>query len=145
MPHNHLRLAPRLRVTFYAVFAVLFASGAGWWIAHILHQNELESSPSQYEPWLLKVHGAAALTALLVLGVIYPVHVARSWRMRRNVLWGIVLVVVAISLILTGYFLYYAGGELSRRLASNIHIYLGLAFPIFVGVHVWRGRASRRQ
>ncbi len=145
MRRDDLRLRPRLRATFYAVFAVLFASGAGWWVAHtwLLSADDGATASNAIEPWLLKVHGAAAMAALLVLGALYPVHIARSWRTRRNRGWGIGLVVACLVLILTGYLLYYAGGEIVRDAAASIHLWLGVALPIILGVHIWRGRATR--
>ena len=47
-------------------------------------------------------------------------------------------------LTLTGYGLYYAGGEKLRAWTSLIHLWLGLALPIIIALHVWLGHRSRR-
>ncbi len=145
MRRDDLRLRPRLRAMFYAVFAVLFASGAGWWVAHTWLQPAADSAsaPSVVEPWLLKVHGAAAMAALLVLGTLYPTHISRSWRTGRNRGWGIGLVVACLVLIVTGYLLYYVGSETIRDATVSIHLWLGVALPIVLLVHIWRGRTTR--
>jgi hypothetical protein len=49
-----------------------------------------------------------------------------------------------IGLAVTGYLLYYAGGETARALASVAHWLPGLALPIAGGWHAVAGRRSRR-
>lgn len=145
MRHDFLRLRPLLRRSVYAVFAILFASGAAWWISQPWLRSAAGdgSAPSALEPWLLKIHGAAAMAALAILGILYPLHLVRGWRARRNRGWGSGLVAVCATLILTGYLLYYAGGENLRSAASAIHLWLGLIFPVILIVHIWRGRKTR--
>ena len=141
MRREGIQLSRRLRITFYTVFGALFLTGAGWW-AFALGASRREE-PSVFQPWLLKGHGAAAMLTLFVLGVLYPLHVARGWRARRNRLTGAGLVAVSILLILSGYLLYYSGGETTRTLASRIHTWVGLALPLLVVIHILRGRALR--
>lgn len=144
MRRDFLRLRPRLRWTFYIVFAILFATGAAWWVAHVwlvAHENALALAP--VAPWVLKLHGAAAMAALIVLGVLYPLHIFRGWRARRNRFWGGALVAACAVLIASGYMLYYTGGETVREVARSIHAWLGLGFPVIVVVHIWCGRATR--
>ena len=141
MRHDFLRIRPRLRATFYAVFAVLFASGAGWWAVHAAANDEKEIVTA--ETWLLKVHGAGAMAALVVLGVLYPLHVLRGWKANRNRGWGAALVAACVALTVSGYLLYYSGGETIRAAATATHVWLGLALPILLVVHIRRGRATR--
>lgn len=147
MRSEGVRLRPRLRALFYAVFAVLFASGAGWWILHtwMARSSEFGSEPNPMEPWFLKVHGAVAMIALVLLGVLYPVHIKRGWHARHNRTSGLGVIVVCLVLIATGYLLYYAGGETARAVASCTHLWLGLALPAIIAVHIWRGRTTRRE
>ena len=142
MRPDTIRLKPRLRAGFHAVFAVLFATGAAWWTLHTLIHAEGRDDGSA-EPILLKAHGAAAMIFLVILGVLFPVHIKRGWVARRNLSSGLVLIVVSIVLITTGYLLYYAGGESTREWVSRIHGWLGLAMPLVVGAHIWRGRLLR--
>jgi hypothetical protein len=144
MRPDNIRLKPRLRASFYAVFAVLFATGAAWWTLHTLIHAE-GGADSSVAPILLKAHGAAAMIFLVVLGILYPVHIKRGWVARRNVRSGSVLVALCLLLIITGYLLYYAGGESAREWASRAHGWLGLAMPLIIGAHIWRGRRLRPQ
>ena len=146
MRHDGIRLRPRLRVTFYAVFALLFISGVAWYILHTWarHPDEFGSEePNALEPWLLKMHGAAAMVSLVLLGVLYSVHIWRGWHANRNRRSGTVLVAVCLLLIVTGYLLYYVGGETTRAVTSLLHLFIGLALPLIIAFHIWRGRASR--
>ena len=144
MRHDFLRLRPRLRRVFYAVFAILFATGVAWWVAHRWSFSDEDArSFSSVGPSLLKLHGAAASAAVFLLGVLYPLHILRGWRARRNRLWGGALVLTCAVLIASGYLLYYAGGEAIREVASSIHVWVGLAFPVLLVAHIWRGRATR--
>jgi Na+/H+ antiporter NhaC len=146
MQRDGIRLRSRLRVTFYVVFALLFISGVAWFILHTWarHPSEFGSEElNAFEPWLLKVHGAAAMVALVLLGVLYPVHIMRGWRAHRNRRSGAGLVAICLSLIVTGYLLYYVGGETSRAVTSLLHLWIGFALPAMIAIHIWRGRASR--
>lgn len=147
MRRDGIRLGPRLQTWLYGTFAVLFASGLAWWLLHRFGRTEgdsdLQSSP--LEPWLLKLHGAAAMVSLIVLGTLIPLHMRRGWRARRNRGSGGGMVALCLGLILTGYALYYAGGEGFRALASTVHITLGLAFPTAIVWHIVRGRRTRQR
>ena len=130
----------------YAALLLLFASGLGHWVLHdwFQHQGEFGPEPNPLEPWLLKLHGAAAMLGLLVLGSLVSTHIHRFWRLHRNRSAGGVFLLAALLLVVSGYGLYYFGGEQARALSRQVHIVIGLmALPVFF-VHLWRGRALRR-
>jgi len=142
-----LRLSPRLRRFTYAVLAVVFASGVAWWVLARWGEVETEFGPGPHPllPWLLRLHGAAAMLTLFLVGYLAPIHALRAWRVRLNRNSGVGLVAALAVLTLTGWLLYYSGSERLRELASSSHLWLGLALPAFVFVHVWRGRVARRR
>lgn len=142
MRRDGIQLSRRLRITFYAVFGALFLTGVGWWGLKLAADAHSED-PGTLQPWLLKGHGAAAMLSLFVLGILYPLHITRGWRAHRNRSTGAGLVAVSVLLILSGYLLYYSGGETTRTTASRVHTYVGLALPLIVVVHILRGRALR--
>ena len=72
------------------------------------------------------------------------IHVNRGWQSRRNRTSGGGLLTAFGILTLTGCGLYYAGGEKLRAWTGFIHLWLGLALPIFIALHVWLGHRSRR-
>src|SRR5262245_8318934 len=82
-----LQLDRRLRWSLYAAFALLFATGAVWLVA-----DQLKDS-TDGEIWqataanMLMVHGGVAML-LLLLGALFPIHIARAWRGRLNRISG---------------------------------------------------------
>lgn len=130
----------------YAVLILLFLSGLVHYVLHgwFMTQGQFGPAPNALEPWMLKLHGAAAMLGLMVLGSLLTVHIDRFWRLRRNRRAGGIFLVCALLLIGSGYGLYYFGGEQARILCRQLHIVIGLlALPAFA-VHLWRGRALRR-
>jgi hypothetical protein len=66
----------------------------------------------------------------------------RAWHQRRNLLPGILLVGVLLLLSVTGYTLYYFGGEGARPLISVLHWAVGLGAPALLLWHIASGRAA---
>ncbi len=140
-----MHLSTRHQAWIYCTFGALFLTGALWLIFHYFVQVEGEFGPAIHplEPWWMKLHGAAAMVLLFLLGTLLSSHMDSAWRIRRNLKTGIAFVSFNSILILTGYALYYFGGETTRPVISKLHWIVGLGAPIIVGIHVWRGRAAR--
>ena len=89
-----LQLDRRLRWSLYAAFALLFATGAAWLLA-----DQLKDS-ADGEFWqatianVLMVHGGVAMLTLLLLGALFPIHIARAWRGRLNRVSGSIMVIL---------------------------------------------------
>lgn len=145
MRPDGLRLSARHRGWFHGTFLVLFASGAGWWVLHrwLQVQGDFGPQPHPAQRPLMLIHGAAAMLALVILGTLVPLHMKRGWRARLNRANGIMLIAFVGLLTLTGYGLYYAGGESLRSVAGTAHTTLGLALPFAVIWHIVRGRSVR--
>jgi SNF family Na+-dependent transporter len=141
-----MRLSTRHRTWVYGTFGLLFFSGTAWWILHRWFQTtgEFGQQPHAWQPGLLMIHGAAAMLALVVFGTLIPLHMKRGWKAGLNRPNGVMLVALVILLTLTGYALYYAGGEQSRATASFVHTALGLGFPAALVWHIAGGRRARR-
>src|SRR5438045_1400074 len=80
---------------------------------------------------------------LLRTGMLLGGQVRFAWRTRRNRANGSVFLGVFAVLTITGYGLYYAGGEMLREWTSWIHLALGLALPILLLIHIFLGRRTR--
>lgn len=147
MRRDALRLAPRLRWWFYGVFGTAFVSGSAWLALHAWGgtDSDFGPQPNAAEPWLLRLHGAAAMGVLVILGTMLPLHLQRGWRARRNRGSGGTIVLLCTLLVVSGYALYYAGGEQTRRIAVVLHDGLGLVFPLVLWWHIARGRRARRE
>ena len=138
-----LRLNLRFRWALYAAFSVLLITGVVWMIT-----NAQRDSPNG-EFWqavsadLLMIHGGATMVTLVLLVALIPTHILRAWASRRNRLTGPVMVTLNILLITTAFGLYYAGSDTLRTWISDMHIVVGIAFPVLLAVHVFTGRTSR--
>jgi MFS family permease len=139
---DSIRLKRLQKYFLYAVLALLLLSGAAW-----AYWNYLAASTGDFEisakTWAMKIHGAAAMAVLVLIGMLLSAHVKFAWRARRNRANGAFFLGVFAVLTITGYGLYYAGGEQLRAAASWIHLVLGLALPILLLVHIFLGRKAR--
>jgi cytochrome b561 len=145
MPNSRpesIQLNRALRYCLYIVLALLFFSGAGWayWNYLVAHSGDFEASA---KTWAMKIHGAAAMAILVLIGALLTGHVKVAWRARRNRGNGALLLGVFGILIITGYGLYYAGGEELRAWTSWIHLSVGLSIPILIVLHVALGKKTR--
>jgi len=125
----------------YAVVALLFLSGVAW-----AYWNYLRSSDdfeTGAKAWAMKIHGAAAMAVLVIIGMLLSAHVRFAWRARRNRANGSVFLSAFAILTITGYGLYYAGGERLRAWTSWVHLAIGLALPILLLMHIFLGRRTR--
>src|SRR5205823_14753331 len=93
--------------------------------------------------WAMKVHGAGAMAILVLIGMLLSAHVRFAWRARRNRGNGSLFLGAFGILTVTGYGLYYAGGESLRAWTSWIHLAVGLALPLLLIFHIWLGKRTR--
>jgi hypothetical protein len=148
-----MRLSKYHRRWIYSVCGTLVVSGMGWLIAHYLLVEPGAFGEAQHpsEPWWLRLHGAAMMAFLVVLGTILPGHVRQAWSLRkinaaavkRNVATGIVMLSLVAGLGVTGYALYYCGTEELRPYLSACHWVTGLAATIGFYQH-HRSRVRRQ-
>ena len=145
MQRNGIRLGSSHRAWLFGAFAAAFITGTAWWVLRHWFQVEGDFGPAPHpaERWLIRLHGGAALLTLILLGSLLPLHVKRAWLARRNRSSGGLLLTLNALLALTGYALYYAGGESLRTMASTSHLALGFALPILLVLHILFGRRTR--
>lgn len=137
-----MRLEPGLRFWTYAVFATLTATGAIWLVADTL-KNADDEVWQMTAADMLMLHGMTAMIALVLIGVMIPLHIQRSWRTGKNRISGAVMIGANAVLVATAWGLYYTGSDLLRTFVADIHIAVGLALPALVIAHVVLGRRSR--
>ena len=138
-----MRLNPSFLGAIYALFTTLFASGAVWLVADALKDGDGGEAWQAVAANLLMIHGGASMVTLVLLGALYPLHMRLGWRANRNRVSGSLMVTINGLLILTAFGLYYSGADVLRTWTGYVHIAVGLAFPILVGIHVLLGRRSR--
>jgi cytochrome b561 len=137
---DSIRLKRFHRYFLYAVLALLFFSGAAWACFNYFLTTE---DVAAAKAWALKVHGAAAMVTLVLIGTILTAHVRFAWRASRNRSSGSLFLGAFGILTVTGYGLYYAAGERLRAWTSWIHLGVGLAVPILLVVHILLGKGTR--
>lgn len=128
--------------------SALWLSGGAWLLLHYFGQVEGEFGPetNPLEPWMLRLHGAALIPALLGFGALFVVHIPKGWKDRRQRWIGTGLTALVGLLILSGYLLYYAAGDSFRGWVSLIHWAIGLGVPvIFIWHYVSRTEAQRKR
>jgi hypothetical protein len=142
MRNVSIRFGSSLKRWFYGVFGVLFISGALWLVVHDLVKgsDDLEEPYGSLEQWWLRIHGAAAMISLVLLGSLIPTHMSRAWELRRNRATAVTLSILCIVLIASGYGLYYFGSEELRPFVSGFHSVAGGLFPIVLIWHIHSGR-----
>jgi len=130
------------RSFLYAVLALLFLTGTAWayWNYLVPEPRDFESSA---KAWAMKIHGGGAMAILVLVGMLLTSHVRFAWRVRRNRGNGSLFLGAFGILTVTGYGLYYAGGESLRAWTSWIHLAVGLALPLLLILHVWLGKRTR--
>jgi magnesium-transporting ATPase (P-type) len=142
MRPDSIRLKRFHRYLLYGVLALLFVTGAVW-----AGFNYLSPSSSDFQSatksWTMKIHGAAAMAILVMIGTLLSGHVKFAWRAGRNRINGALFLGTFALLTVTGYGLYYAGGETLRAWTSWIHLAIGLALPVLLVIHVLLGKRTR--
>ena len=138
-----MRLNPSLLSAIYALFALLFITGAAWLVADALKDSDGGEAWQAFAANLLMIHGGASMAMLIALGALIPLHMRLAWRASRNRVSGSVMVTLNGLLIATAFGLYYSGSDVLRAWTGYVHIGVGLALPILVLIHVLLGRRSR--
>ena len=119
---------------------MLVLTGAGWLVAD--WQKEISSDEiwQQSIAYFLMVHGGTAMAVLLLLGALFPVHLIRAWRARKNRISGSAMATFNAILIVTAFGLYYLGSETLRPWMSWIHIAAGFSIALMFPLHIYLGR-----
>ena len=130
-PRNRMgQLSRWRRWEIYVVGSLGWATGALWLLYHYFVRVEDKlgfEAPHPLEHWWLVLHAAASFCAIWIFGVLWPIHVKRSWKAKIRRLTGGALFGVTTWLTLTGFALYYIGSDTWRSLTSISHWAVGLA------------------
>jgi hypothetical protein len=143
MKRRRLQLSTRHRRILYVVCLILLLSGASWaWVHRLDNAGRMSPTLREIKPWLIKIHGWAALGFAVLLGSLIPVHIRHSWHAGKNRKSGVFFLTAVGLLTLSGYALYYLGEETLRNGTSQFHLWLGLAAPVLLFWHIRSGRKS---
>jgi hypothetical protein len=139
-----LQLDYRFRWGLYAVFSVLFTTGAAWLIADAVKDSPSGDFWQPISADLLMIHGGTGMLMLILVGALIPVHILRAWRSRKNRISGSAMATCSVILIVSAFGLYYAGSDTTRPWISDLHIAFGLVLPALLAAHICLGRRSSR-
>jgi hypothetical protein len=128
----------------YISTAFLWVSGLFWLYCKYFGQiqGEFGQQASPIQPVMLEIPGAAAMIFLMIFGTLLLYHVPTGWEQKRQRPSGGFLLGICWILILTGWGLYYVGNETLRHWTSLIHIFVGVALPLLIYIHIQLGRRS---
>ncbi|HEY7168747.1 MAG TPA: DUF4405 domain-containing protein [Candidatus Binatia bacterium] len=140
---ERVRLEPLHRRLFYIAFGILWGSGALWVLIEWFKDPELGAARTLLQTLSMKIHGAAMLLFLAILGTLLA-HVRRGWILKANRLSGCWIIGLNIILAVTGWLLYYLTNESFREWSSAIHWSIGLAALPLLSGHIYLGRRSTR-
>jgi hypothetical protein len=127
----------RHRYLVWPIVLGVWLSGALWLVFHdfLMRRGDFGLTAHPLEQWWLRAHGAFAFASLWLLGFLSVAHVGERWAWRRQRGSGLALLGVYVWLVLTGYLLYYAGGDEFRAAVSVGHWAVGLMTLFFLLLH----------
>jgi len=146
--HDHRALTPRFgsrgRYALGITVWLLVLTGAVWLWAEYLYQPA-DAGPEPYEikHYAMLVHAAFALAFVFAAGTLLHTHMQLAWRQQRNRASGAVMAAWAGTLVLSGYGLWYAGGDTLRPLSEWAHWVTGFGLPALLWLHARLGRQWR--
>lgn len=134
---NMVRLGAARTFALHAVWLGLVLSGVLWLILHsfVTVKGEFGPEHSPFEAVSLRIHGAAAFAALGFGGMMWGTHMLKAWSQKRRRWSGGLLLAIFAALVVTGYLLYYAGGDDMRARISLVHWAIGLLIPALYLAH----------
>lgn len=136
-----MRLTSIQRLFCYFTSIVLFSSGLIWLIFNVFQNYNPDYR--FFSIWSLKFHGAAAYGFLVVFGMIISTHISFNWQVKKNRRKsGIILTILFVILIITGYLLYYLGDEIVRNYVSYIHWIIGIFAAVVLPIHHLKHKKS---
>ena len=143
------RLGGVHKLSLYGSTAILWLSGLVWILFHFfgVHPGGFGEVRSPVEPISLKIHGAAAIIFISVLGSLISTHIRRGWALKRNRPSGVLITTICGFLVGSGWALYYLGSERARNAASLAHWILGLTLPVIIYLHIlaWKWEQNREE
>lgn len=145
-PQTLIRFAAPHKRALYAVFLVLWLSGALWLAFHYFLRapGAFGAQPHALEIWWLRLHGLMGFAALVALGSVLPVHARRAWQFKKNRASGLAMKGISLWLAATGYALYYFASDDNANWLPLLHWIVGLALPLMLAFHIRRGRARSK-
>ncbi|MDX1914350.1 MAG: hypothetical protein SFU55_02100 [Methylophilus sp.] len=81
------------------------------------------------------MHVTFSFMTLMYIGALWTIHMRSGWGKRKNQITGLIMLLIFLTLTLTGLGIYYLGDESLSTYASGIHLIAGLSIPLCFGLH----------
>lgn len=146
---ERLALTPRLsaarQAALWTIIALLVVTGAVWlWAEYLYTPAETGMEAYEIKHYTMVVHAGFALLFVFAAGTLLYTHMQAAWLQKRNRISGVVMAGTATILLLSGYGLWYAGGEILRSVCEIAHWITGFAIPVVLLVHGLIGQRRLR-
>ena len=140
------------RLLYVSVSATAITGVTVWIMKDLLPRRDPFSVLGHpWQPHILAAHLLIAPAVVFALGLIAREHIVQGWRFGTNGdgrRTGLMTVLWALPMILSGYLLQIVTGDTPRRLLSLGHLVSGALFTaLFAGhlVRAWRRRAAAQR
>ena len=135
------------RRILYSVLAVSWFSGVTFFVLSNWFQVEgefgIQKHPFQFTA--LQIHGLAAFAMMVIYGYFLGTHVKNTWNMKPRRILGVILALIPLFLMITGYLLYYVAEANFRVWTAYAHFSVGFSLPLIVFLHVRQSMLLRKQ
>ena len=134
------------QIAVYVIAGGVWLTGALWVLLHYFFMGEGPFGPVPHplEFWSLAGHGAFAFGSLWLFGLLWGVHIPPGWRLVRRRWTGGIMFAFFAWYTVSGYLLYYLGGEEWRETTILLHWTSGLAAPIPFLIHRFQKEPKRK-
>jgi hypothetical protein len=146
LPVRPPRLSVRRRFALYIIAAGLWLTGTAWLLFHyfLMRETPFGPNPHPLEFWSRAAHGAFGFASLWLFGTLWAAHVFEGWRSLRRRWTGSLMFGLFSWLVLSGYLLYYLGGEELLTATTILHWSIGLAAPVPFLLHRFAAAGEKR-
>lgn len=165
----HMKMSWPARAILALAILTSWFSGLGFYIFNNFVEIEGDFGPEKhpFQYTILKIHGAAAFSMILIFGYLLASHIPLGLKAKRERIVGLFLTGIQLTLVVSAYFLYYGDGdgELQRNLLVEgvtkflplseeyqeireetftflLHFYAGLFYPLFIILHIVLGKKN---
>ncbi len=123
----------------------LFITGGGWLALHYFSplKTPFGGAQSPVEGWLTRLHGGVGMLFLVLFGNILSGHIIGGLRKGENMVSAVLLLMLTVFMVVTGWGLYYFSDEMLRKWTSAAHWAAGIAGVAALAAHVAAGRAAK--
>jgi len=138
MPKINLKVDIRYQWWLFILITVSLISGLAFFALNnwfeIKGEFGFEKHPAQFP--ILKIHGAAAFLMMMTYGFFLGGHARAGWKVKNRPILGIIVAILPLLLMISGYLLYYIASDLTREIVVYFHVIIGISLPIILILHI---------